>query len=133
MTPPGLTCCRCSRDLYPHVARHTPDGWRHKGRCPNVCTIEGCTEPHKARGYCSPHYSVYVLGRKLRRVPAEMLEDIEWMAVTGESWEGAAMRLGLTVPALERFLYGEKRHDLVAALKGREVAVAWSPTTRTTW
>ena len=122
--PEGLTCVACHRPLYPTLARRTDDGWRHKSsRCPRVgCVMEGCDRKHQARGYCELHYKRIVLGRKPR---TEIhIEDVEWMAETGECLTGAASRLGVQPTTLERFLYRAGRADLYRVLKGREVAVA---------
>lgn len=67
---------------------------------------------------------------------AARLEDARWMAETGECLSGAARRLGLTVMALERWLYLHDRPTL-AKLKARQPrdhnatvepgAAAWTP------
>ena len=127
-TPPGLTCCRCGQSLYGYVARRTEDGWRHaQSLCPRFCSVEGCERKHQARGFCQTHYLRNRAGERggpRRVLTPDHLEDVEWMAETGESWAGALTRLGITGSTLERFLYRHDRADLVAALKGREVAVA---------
>jgi hypothetical protein len=46
--------------------------------------------------------------------PAERLEDLAWMAGTGESLAGAAMRLGSTEDAIEAFL---RRHGGLQVLR----------------
>ena len=120
--PEGLTCVACNRPLYPNLARRTDDGWRHKSsRCPRVgCVMEGCDRKHQARGYCELHYKRIAKGQK---APLH-IEDIEWMAETGECLTGAARRLGVQPKSVERFLYRNGRMDLHRVLKGREVAVA---------
>lgn len=50
---------------------------------------------------------------------AALIEDLEWMADTGESLDGAAERLNTTPVALERALYRHGRHDLATTLKQR--------------
>lgn len=44
------------------------------------------------------------------------LEDLEFMASTGENPDGAAARLGLTRSGLERWLAAHDRWDVHAAL-----------------
>ena len=87
------------------------------------CDVQGCQRPHAARGYCRHHYGRYVIGHKPRQQLMH-IEDIEWMAETGECLTGAAARLGVQPTTLERFLYRAGRADLYRVLKGREVAVA---------
>ena len=47
---------------------------------------------------------------------ASRLEDVRWMAETGECLDGAARRLGLTGNALERWLERNDRAALAALL-----------------
>lgn len=91
----------------------------------NPCAVEGCTDPRFRREWCCRHYNNWrrkgaVNAPTINRIE---LEDVEWMAETGESFEGAAMRLGVQASSLERFLDREKRRDLMAAFR-RLVAVA---------
>ncbi|MFC8732154.1 hypothetical protein ACFT5B_06830 [Luteimicrobium sp. NPDC057192] len=44
------------------------------------------------------------------------LEDLEFMAATGETWEGAIRRQGVSETALERFLARCDRWDVRARL-----------------
>jgi hypothetical protein len=44
--------------------------------------------------------------------PDARLEDIEFMAATGETWEGIARRLGLRQDSLARWLHRAGRNDL---------------------
>lgn len=46
-----------------------------------------------------------------------LVEDCAWMADTGETWLGAARRLGKSPATLERTLERHGRHDLTVALK----------------
>jgi hypothetical protein len=48
---------------------------------------------------------------------AAMIEDAEFMAETGETWEGAAMRLGIKPGTLEQKLCKAGRYDLEIALR----------------
>lgn len=91
-----LTCPRCTQPLYPHLARRTDDGWRH-ATCP--------------RGW-----QVRLAAERRRN---EKLEDLRWMAETGESASGAAARTGVTPITLERFL---RTYDLETwyVLRGRD-------------
>ena len=74
-----------------------------------VCTIDGCDRKHLAHGYCRTHYGHHVLGKT---APAHM-EDVEWLAATGETWERAAQRLGIKPDSLDRLLRRAGRHDLI--------------------
>ena len=53
---------------------------------------------------------------RARTLPApftsDLVEDLEFLRVTGESWLGACRRLGWTPAALERCLHRCGRHDL---------------------
>lgn len=49
-------------------------------------------------------------------IRAARIEDIEWMAATGETVDGAARRLGIKRDALDRFLDVVERRDLWRAL-----------------
>jgi hypothetical protein len=56
----------------------------------------------------------------VRMTPA-LVEDVAWLAETGESLSGAAVRLGYTdARALERALYRAGRTDLFHTLRRRE-------------
>jgi hypothetical protein len=90
-----------------------------------TCSVPGCTAKHVARGFCSVHYK-----REVSRAGAERrstaipihLEDVEWMADTGETWLGAASRLGVHPKTLERRLHRDGRYDLVTRLRSRETS-----------
>lgn len=43
-------------------------------------------------------------------------EDLEWMASTGETTEGAARRLGISIDALEKWCDRQQRRDLLQRL-----------------
>ncbi len=49
---------------------------------------------------------------------AAFLEDVRWLAETGESWLGAATRLQLSPTALEQRLRRVGAHDLTRRLSG---------------
>lgn len=58
-TCPGLTCARCSGDLYPARARRTPDGWTHAGHCPTGCRQCGNPVSRASRtGICRSCYDL---------------------------------------------------------------------------
>jgi len=87
MTAPWATCARCDADLYPRLARRTDEGW-------------ACAER---------------VGCGVRRAKAakarDRIEDIQYMAATGESASGAAARLRIKREALESFC---RKHGLRA-------------------
>lgn len=87
-----------------------------------TCTVEGCGEKHAARGYCNRHYK-HAIARAgaQRRASAIHLEDVEWMANTGENWDRAAERLGVKESTLLRHLERAGRYDLIRKLQRREV------------
>lgn len=125
MTPPGLTCARCEQALYPTTVRATDDGWQHATRCPRTCTIDGCHNPHEAHGYCSPHYQRMKrhgdpLGEGTLRPSSIEVEDVEWMAQTGESLTGACRRLGRSAGTLQKAMARAGRSDLYRVLANRE-------------
>ena len=88
---PGLTCVACGKPFNKALAALADDGWEHAGRCP--------VRPRDPRRY--------------------HIEDIEWMAETGESLDGAAARLGVRPASLERRLERMGRHDLAQRLRCR--------------
>lgn len=112
-TPPGLTCVNCKQHLYPAIARATDNGWTHANRCERACSVADCERKNHAHNYCQEHYRRYkAYGDALHEPPRfsaeERLEDVRWMAETGECMEGAASRLGMQVKALEAWL---RRYD----------------------
>lgn len=122
-TAPGLTCARCAGSLYPRPATRTDEGFTHAGRCPRVCSLPECNAPHVARGYCRRHYARHVLGRQPRPKPVDQvihLDDVAWMADTGETWTGACQRLSVKPKTLEKYLTEEGRYDLATRMKARE-------------
>lgn len=109
-------------------------------RAPAVpCGAEGCDRDARTKGFCDGHYRRWrkhgdplAPDRRVRTVKAERapaaprriltddhFEDVEWMAETGESMDGAAARLGVTPRALEKFLERRDRLDLRAVLVAR--------------
>jgi transposase-like protein len=106
------------------IPRSTLGAWvGKKVRIPKPCTVEGCENKHLARGYCRRHYGNFVLGQTPQPSRRIELEDIEWMAETGECWSRAAARLGVKPNTLQRKLEREGRYDLISALRRREVAL----------
>lgn len=87
------------------------------------CKVEGCDEKHQARGFCNRHYKreIYRAGVTRRRPPIH-LEDVEWMADTGETWERAAERLDVKPNTLLRYLERAHRYDLIRKLQRRVMA-----------
>lgn len=77
------------------------------------CTVDDCTRPHTARGYCRLHYNRIIKGAQPRGNwqpfdHAARIEDCRWMAATGEGLTGAAARVGISTSALETWL---RKHD----------------------
>lgn len=90
-----------------------------------TCTVDGCDRKHLARGYCRTHYAALVTraGAPRREAPRAIhIEDVEWMAETGEVLERAAERLGVKPNTLERQLERAGRYDLVRKLRRRVMA-----------
>ena len=98
---PGLTCATCHGELYPDEARRTNDGWKHS---------------QAARGQCLAVRTAREHARKRQ----QRLEDLQWMAETGECFSGAAKRLGITFAALDRWLRLNHFADLRQTLLARE-------------
>jgi len=89
----------------------------------NACKVDGCLAKHCARGYCNAHYKREIARADIeRRSPPIHIEDVEWMAETGETWFLAAERLGVKENTLLRHLERAGRYDLVRKLQRREVA-----------
>lgn len=57
-----------------------------------------------------------------RLAEADLVEDVEWMAATGECFWMAATRLQMRPDTLERRLLRAGRYDLVTALRERQYA-----------
>lgn len=95
MTPAWANCPACQQPLYPRTARRTDDGWA-----------------------CADGRACY-----RRKRTADRLEDVTWLAETGETPDGAAGRLGLTVNGLEKWCDRHARH-LWAQLMGNRRDVA---------
>ena len=93
------------------------------------CLVEGCGREHRARGYCHLHYKhVFVEGRDAAHLlppsPSEAitqarLEDLRFMAETGECLDGAAKRLGISTRGLSLFLTRHDERELMATLQRR--------------
>lgn len=115
MTPPGLMCANCGRPMP--LSRATDDGYVHAAACPRPCAIEGCDTPREnSATWCNHHaYNNKRWGNPLGR-PSMDVEDIEWMAETGETLDGAAQRLKRSPDAVEVALRVAGRADVYAHL-----------------
>lgn len=83
-----------------------------------TCTVPGCDTPLWAKGYCNPHYQRHrrygsPYATPTGRRTSIHLEDVEFMADTGETFEGAAARLGVKPNSLEKHLARLGRRDLI--------------------
>lgn len=122
-----ITCAACAQPFDGQIyARRTDTGWEHV-RCPRgeTCRVDDCIRKPHARGLCNAHYKRKVLNQDMNArvmLTADHLEDVEWMAETGEVFHRAAERLGVKPATLERFLQRRGRRDLIDALRRREVA-----------
>lgn len=118
--PPGLTCARCAGSLYPRPATHTQEGYVHTTRCPRICTIPGCGRPHVAKGFCGPCYKRGGEPATRTSMDSVHLDDVAWMANTGETWTGAVARLGVKAKTLEKWLKDRGAYDLAVRMRARE-------------
>lgn len=118
-----ITCATCGQPFDGRIyARRTDAGWEHV-RCP--CVVPACGRPRRALDYCHAHYKRHQKGHgvtDMTTIQPHHIEDIEWMAETGEHLDGAAQRLGVRPSTLDRHLRRVGRLDLLRALNGREVA-----------
>ncbi len=116
---PGLTCTDCTHPLYPSLAIITSDGYRHR-HCPRFCSIGGCDETHRARGWCDLHYRQWrTFGHPMTYKGFE-LEDVEWIVECGGvGLDEAASRFNLLPGSLAKRLRDLGRHDLSDALLER--------------
>lgn len=115
----GLRCADCTRPFRgPHAptdyAHVTSEGFVHTHGCAPVTSRE-------AAAFRSMTYRATKLVERLDRI-----EDLEFMAVHGETLEGAAGRLGMRAASLETWLLRSHRPALVRALcaNARHVEVA---------
>lgn len=53
------------------------------------------------------------------------IEDLEWMARTGEGLHNAAARLGILPDSAKKILYGARRRDIVDRLTDNENPRVW--------
>ena len=119
LTLPGLKCVDCDRpvrgDLAPTDYAHaTLDGFRH---------AHGCT-PLTKTDAPAVRAATYRWTKTVDRL--DRIEDLEFMAVHGETLEGAASRLRLRAASLETWLTLAHRPHLLRALcaNARHVEVA---------
>lgn len=78
-------------------------------------------KPMHAHGLCN---TCYHGGKRISdahlQLRASRLEDLTWMADTGESAVGAAARLGITRDALEKWCHNNDHDELYARLHRRD-------------
>lgn len=87
-----------------------------------VCTYPSCDRKHAARGFCQHHYKREITRAGVdRRSPPIHIEDVEWMAETGETWLRAIDRLGVKENTLKRHLERAGRYDLIRRMQRRNV------------
>lgn len=120
-----ITCAVCDQPLAGQPARATDAGFVH-AVCPGkACAVTDCDRligNNGGRGWCYLHW------RRWHRTGSTddpkrivfVLEDVEWMAATGENATGAARRLGIQRGSLQKRLAIEGRADLYKVLAGRE-------------
>lgn len=76
------------------------------------CGVTDCQRPHHSHGYCVMHMHRWLKHgdpTEGGRIDADArLEDLRWMADTGEGLSGASARIGAKVKTVEAFL---RRHD----------------------
>ena len=93
---PGHACHICGSDLTGRSCIAEPEGLRCKGRRSD-CTRRAMNS----------------------RRTATTLEDLEWMAATGESLAGASSRIEMHPAAIEKMLRREGRLDILTPLLRR--------------
>lgn len=93
-------------------------------------TCEDCgLRPVKARSLCHACHQRHRRHGTLAAWPlrpagsADLVADLEWILTAPHTLEQAAARVGRTPVALERALYRAGRHDLVARMRTRRVAL----------
>lgn len=96
-TAPGLTCPKCSGDLYAGQCRRSEDGWRHTNE-------RTCYEAERARQV------------------AARIEDVRFMVETGENLHGAAKRLGMLPDSLDAWMRRNGLRDELQVLIARNPA-----------
>lgn len=101
-------------------------GYRHTSSR-NLCTPCGRAE-RKAAGRARDNAARIADEDAARE---QFLEDVEWMAETGECATGAARRLGMKREALEKRLKRADRSDLYRTLAAREGD--WNSPGRMAW
>lgn len=105
-----------------------------------TCAWVGCDKPPRANRVCNAHRLRTLRAgkraaglieqrpdrprREPRMLPAERLDELEWL-LTGGTWvPGAVARLGWTLPAARRAAERAGRRDLAARLRAHEEVVA---------
>jgi hypothetical protein len=103
------TCGRPTRPSHAEVAKH-PGTLRRVGK--------NCSTCHNIARRGSTH------APKVARLKADLVEDLEWMAQTGESFTGAIRRCGVGRDYIVSVLKEFGRKDIQARLIARELVDA---------
>jgi len=87
--------------------------WGDVNGSPEICTMDGCDRPHRAKGHCDKHYWEYLLKTDLQRKLSAHLRTRLYMAVKKGTKRGSAVRdLGCSVSELKDYLEGKFRSGM---------------------
>lgn len=86
-----------------------------------ICSIPGCTNPVKARGWCCRHYQRWEATGDPVLTPTAVrhghADDILWLLSCGVAVEEAIARVGWTPAAAYRWALRNNRPDLCDAVR----------------
>lgn len=95
------------------------------------CEVDGCRNPHEARGYCATHYSRWqrhgdaTVPPKVHRSTLtldELVEEIDWLRGGGVSPELICVSLGARRESLHRRLVRAGLRELASMFEVQRVA-----------